>query len=179
MNCRSVQRRLTEDLKSAPQDPLLRKHLGECPKCQTISRELLSLEELSRELGESPSPAPDFPSARPYPGPVGRVWRHSWKPVFALSLAAVLSLGILWIGASGGPVAPTGKVLTGVSAQQPVNSLQETRTLPVETNDVAAPYVEILLEKSSQQEHVLRLPPTIEVRRMNLHHDFDLRHVSH
>lgn len=172
MNCKSVQRRLTEDLKVARQDGLLLEHLRSCPQCQALCEELVSLQKLSRELRHSvPAPA-RFPSALWAERLAEPSWQRRWKPAFALVVVAVLALGILWISGSGG-------VFPSSQAGQQIQSLQEFRTLPAEAEGLAAPYVEILLNQSSEQDHVLRLPPTIEIRRTELHHDFDLRHVSH
>ncbi len=172
MNCKSVQRRLTEDLTVARQDGSLLEHLRGCPQCQTLCEELVSLQELSRELRRSiPAPA-HFPSAPRVGRRVESPWQRRWKPAFALAVAAVLALGVMWISGSGSgdPAVP---------APQQIQSLQEVLTLPVEAESLSAPYVEILLNESSEQDHVLRLPPTIEIRRTQLHHDFELRHVSH
>jgi len=188
MNCRKVERLLTEDFRSAD-NPELACHLDECEGCRALYRDLKALAELSGKLKKE-TEAPAFFVSRVCARLPERVsLRRSLKlAVVAVSVIVILSLGFLkffFLVEKPAGTANQSIVVTG-SAGEDWSVEEDWRTeWPVaESGLLSAPeakseFVEILVGKPSESDYIVRLPSTIEVRNSQAENEYYLRNVSH
>lgn len=178
MSCKKVEKRLTEDVKKALTDSIVQEHLRICRRCQRLSDELASLEDLSRSLRNRREAPADFASRLLAKREESGARQHFWKPVLTLLVIGLLSSGILWLHPSESGISASDTVLSAGSEEKEKESIHPLPAL-AETQEVPMPYFDVILDHFPEQGHVLRLPPTIEIRRTELHHDFYLHHVSY
>ena len=178
-SCKIVEKRLVEDMQTALAEAEVRGHLRICEQCRALQEELDSLQELSRSLrGRRGAPA-DFEPRLRARRVQAKVWQRGWKPVVVVLVMGSLSAGIVWLSETGSGVFPGRTALVEESAGQEKELVQELPASTIDAQGVPDPYVEVILDDPSRPGRVLRLPPTIEVRRTLLHDDFYLHHVSH
>ena len=85
MNCKEVERLLTEDI-SQGNDARVQDHIGSCSLCRRLHRELISISELSPLLRTIDKAPADFSSRVFQRLAPSSLWQLQWKPVLTLGL---------------------------------------------------------------------------------------------
>lgn len=179
MTCKEVERLLAED-PSQGNDARVESHIERCSVCQKLHRELTSMSELSRLLGETDKAPADFSSrvherlAKP------SLWQLQWKPAFALSLGLLGLVSFLWIQEPG----PDANLVSEDFPQE--ESFARVKDGDPQLIDadrvegpVEGPYVDVILKSPSEPEYILRLPSRIKVWTSDLNSDLYLNNASY
>jgi predicted anti-sigma-YlaC factor YlaD len=177
MNCREVERLLTEDINQG-NDARVRKHLDRCSICSKLHRELNSLSEMSRLLQELDKAPVDFSSqiyerlARPL------LWQLQWKPFLVLGLVILGLVSFLWIQEV--QPAPEAMLVPGETPQEdPFARVKDGDLELIDGDQVEGPYVDVILKSPSEPEYILRLPFRIRVRTSDVNQDIYLNNASY
>jgi len=200
MNCREVQRILTEEIELA-ESADVRKHLDVCRECRDLHRDLLSLQALSGGLRGRTS-VPAYFTERVCSRVSGRSRVGYW------SVAAATAAGLVFLGVGivnlAGPAAESDREVTS----RALNGGEQIRK--IESDDRAADVshgaepdvfylggegwgsrpsgrltvrshsgVPLVKPESSSSGYVLELPAAIEVRQTQADNEFYLENVSH
>jgi len=178
MTCKQVELILAEDIRAVEQAEV-QDHIRCCGDCEKLYRDLLSMEEISRLLGETAQAPTDFSSRVHQRLAESSGWQLFWRPVFVVGLLILISAGFLWVRVVQTTDEP-------VLAARPIVQEDESRSerlvnvsQRVEPRQAPDPYVEVILSSPSQPEYILRLPSRINIRTTHLHHDFYLEHASY
>lgn len=165
MNCRDVQKSLTEDLLSQNLGEI-RRHLQECGSCQDFCSDLLKLQDWTRELSEAVrTPAGFQDSVMEDLNRQLRFRRRALRPLIAVSVLLALSGGFFWASRDGRPDDSAGPYfqIRSVDAHESPNQI----------------YLDVVLDPPDGEGYILRLPSVIEVRRTELHEEVYLQNASH
>lgn len=178
MTCKQVELILAEDIRAVEQAEV-QDHIRCCGECEKLYRDLLSMEEISRLLGETVEAPTDFASRIHQRLAASSGWQVFWRPVFVVGLLILISAGFLWVRVvqtRQEPVLAARSILQEDESRSGslVNASGRVEPLPA-----PAPYVEVILSSPSQPEYILRLPSRIKIRTTRLHHDFYLEHASY
>ncbi len=168
MTCKQVEVILAEDIRAVEQAEV-QDHIRCCAECEKLYRDFLSMEEISRLLGETVEAPSDFSSRVHQRLAESSVWQVFWRPVFVVSWLILISTGFLWVRV----VQTTDE---GVLASSPIVQEDESGS---GSGEAPSSYVEVILSSPSQPEYILRLPSRIKIRTTHLHHDFYLEHASY
>ncbi len=178
MTCKQVEVILAEDIRAVERAEV-QDHIRCCGECEKLYRDFLSMEEISRFLGETVEAPSDFSSRVHQRLAESSGWQVFWRPVFVVGLLILISTGFLWVRV----VQTTGEP---VLASRPIVQEDESGSGSlvnasgrVEPGEAPSPYVEVILSSPSQPEYILRLPSRIKIRTNQLHHDFYLEHASY
>lgn len=171
MNCDQVHRMLAED-STCRTEAGVAAHLRACPECRRMCDDLIQLEDLSRSLsGDFRVPASfrDEVLARVAVASARTRRRRRWGFAVAATLLMGTALGLL-------------KPWQRLDAVTPLAAPDEaswTAVMDSVDGEGTGPLIEVVLDGESGHPVILRLPPTIEIRRTDLQEDFYIRHVSH
>lgn len=176
MNCKAVEKRLTEDVRTAA-EASLQQHLAQCRGCRELYRQLLSLGELSGTLKSKVEVPADFAARVLERSVETRPWAYYGKPALAVVVLVVFSGGFLGTDLPPGGAGAAPAATVAEDRQQGL--VAESGTVVFEVSESTGPYVDVLLDHPADQGRVLRLPSRIEIRKSALHHDSYLQHVSY
>ena len=177
MTCREVERLLIDEKRM--NDPQVLDHVRECPDCEQLRAEFLSMEELNRLLRDRVQAPSSFASRVSEARRRMNGWRAFCKPVLALAVLVLVSLIVIW--AAGPRLNFSSPETTWVSSAV----LPNTESLPVVKmgTEWGSPspevYVDVVVGNPSGPGYVLRLPSRIEIRRTELHTESHLRNVGY
>ncbi len=174
MTCKKVERILTENI-SAVEETDVQAHIRSCSRCEKLCRELQSMEQLSRLLGETVESPSDFLSRVQSRLSEVSGWQAYWRPVFVVSLVILISVGFLWVR----EVRITDEAMLGSRSVVQEESVSGNDLQRADAREVPAPYVEVILSGPSESEYILRLPSRIRIQTTHLNHDFYLEHASY
>lgn len=180
MNCKEVERLLTEDL-AWEGDPQVESHLERCGPCSKLHQDLLLLREWSGELREEVKAPADFSA---------HVMREVRSPGFLAGfLLSPTRAGLVLVTVFGlmamGDLSLEALFRDGGGSRAWESALESRQGITVfELNadpegTGGTSYVEVVLEDPTESEYILRLPSTIEIRRTEFQSEFYLQNVSH
>lgn len=165
MTCEKLEHLLVEDV-SLAEDAEVRKHLHECANCRSLYRDLKEISELKILLRNQATAPPDFAARVLERTEAASRFGLQWR--LALFLLALLLLGpsLMWLQEQGGR---SNRGPSRVEAAS--HSIPSTATYSLDaagkdglvSNHSHSPYVDIILENSSQKKFILRVPSTIEI----------------
>jgi len=171
MNCKDVQKRLTDDLDTRFEDEMV-SHLTTCASCRELVDDLLEMQDLIQIITTS-SKIP----RHLYADILDEVVQETKKTRVFFRTAAVacavlfLVAGFFWARSSG---------FVNEPADRPVAaSVKREAPCPELRNPVDQEYVDLIVERSPEGELIIRLPSVIEIRETDLHEDVYIRYVSH
>jgi len=199
MNCREVQKILTEEIQLA-ESAEVRKHLEACRQCRDLHRDLRGLQELSGEL-KGRTDVPPFFTERVCSRVSGRSRAAYWSLAAAAAGLVVLAIGIANLAGlstetdgkarpqamNGGEriqrIEPDNRAETASRKGQPdvfyLGGEGWGSQEPDRSNFGSQNGVPRVVPKTSSSGYVLELPATIEVRQTQAVNDFYLENVSH
>ena len=96
MTCKQVEVILAEDIRAVEQAEV-QDHIRCCGECEKVYRDFLSMEEISRLLGETVEAPSDFSSRVHQRLAESSGWQVFWRPAFVVSLLILISTGFLWV----------------------------------------------------------------------------------
>lgn len=165
MNCRDVQKLLTEDLLSRNLDEV-RRHLQGCAPCQDFCNDLLKLQEWTRELSKAvQTPAGFQDSVMDDLHQHLRFRRRALRPLIAAIVLLTLTGGFFWASHQSRPT-------YGANPYFQIRSV-DAHESPNQT------YLDVVFDMPDGDGYILRLPSVIEVRRTELHEEVYLQDASH
>ena len=174
MTCKQAERLLAENI-SAVEETDVQAHIRSCSRCQKLCRELQSMEQLSRLLGEIVEPPRDFSSQVQSRLSEVAGWQAYWRPIFVVSLVTLISVGFLWVR----EVRVTDEAMLGPPSVVQEELVSGNDLQRVDAREVPAPYVDVIVSGSSESEYILRLPSRIRIQTTHLNHEFYLEHASY
>ncbi len=182
MNCKEVERLLTEDI-SQGNDSRVQDHIDCCSLCRRLHRELTSMSELGRLLRTIDQVPADFSSRVFQKLAPSSLWQLQWKPVLTLGLVMLGLVSFLWIQETQS-AREAMLVAEETPREEPFARVQDgdlelIEGEQAESDRVEGPYVDVILKSPSESEYILRLPSRIKVRTSDLNHDIYLNNASY
>ncbi len=179
MTCREVKRLLIDEKRM--NDPEVLDHVRECPNCEQLRAEFLSLEELNRLLRDRVQAPSDFASRVSEARRRMSGWRVCCRPVFALAVLVLVLVSLIVVWAAGLKLEFSSPEKAWVSSAvlPGTESLPEVRMGAEWGSPAQQAYVDVVVGDPSGPGYVLRLPSRIEIRRTKLHTESDLKNVGY
>ena len=177
MTCREVERLLIDEKRM--NDPEVLDHLRECPDCEQLRAEFLSMEELNRLLRDRVQAPSDFASRVSEARRRMSGWRVCCRPAFALAVLALVSLIVVWAAGLKLDFSSPEKAWVSSAVLPGAESLPEVRMEAEWISPLPKAYVDVAVGNSFGPGYVVRLPSRIEIRRTELHAESHLKNVSY
>ncbi|RPJ86292.1 MAG: hypothetical protein EHM18_06980 [Acidobacteria bacterium] len=200
MNCREVQKILTEEIRLA-ESTEVRKHLEGCQACRDLQRDLLRLDALSGEL-KGQTKAPAFFTERVCSRVSGRSRAAYWSVAATAAGLVLFAIGVMNIeGLSTGSKGDLGS--RAMNGGERIQRTEHDERAPAVSHEAQSDAfflggeewgrnqktgrstfrsrdgVPLVMPEPSSSGYVLELPATIEVRQTQADNEFYLENVSH
>ncbi len=177
MTCREVERLLIDEKRM--NDPEVLDHVRECPNCEQLRVEFLSMEELNRLLRDRVQAPSGFASRVSEARRRMSGWRVCCRPAFALAVLVLVSLIMVWAAVLKLDLSSPEKAWVSSAVLPDTESLPEVRMGAEWFSPPPEAYVDVAVSNPSGPGYVLRLPSRIEIRRTALHADSHLKNVGY
>jgi len=161
MSCEVARQRIMDDLADRF-DEEIKAHLKSCSECHQLCDDLIALEELAKSLGNQYKVPTGFGTRVLAHAPKGTSGRcFGLRPILVPVFIVMLSFGFFWMN-------------EGAAGRDELLVTEEAAVADMADWEGAedSAYIEVVIEDPEEGEMILHLPSIIEIRRTELHEDF-------